>query len=480
MKALVKGRVLPALLCVCLLMFSGCRTDTQDPEPVQPEQTPLLTVLVEELPESLDPLAAEEEEAAALVGYLCDGLLEYNAQTGRPAPCLARSWDVSDDQLTLTLYLETGATFADGSSVNASAVVANIQRWQSQGSDQLKEQLSAIQTVRASGTSQVVLTLSRPDAGLFSVFCSPQTRLVSPSALSQGTASTDPMGAGPYRLEEKKGGKVLLTQRADYYKGEPAHQQVEFQSVAPITAQTWTKESLDYLVIGDLVEQITPGTGYQTLSTTGTTSYQLYLNLERLNLNTVRQLIGQTVQSQVTLPQGCSDQGGLLPDVVWEGEAVTFSTATTANLAQYGYSEMTLICPESARALSLARQIQQALVGQNCTVEILPLGEEAFSQALSQGDYELCLMEEQILDCTDWLGKFTSPQTDPCALSSDSLIKQAQGLMNMAYTKERSDALEVFCQELARQAAVIPLCQNRISMLSEQNYYLDPWGCFYA
>lgn len=210
MKALSKTHGILALLLCCLVFFSGCRSTEGTMEPDPPEDTPLLTVLMDQLPESLDPLEADTPEAAALTNYLCDGLLEYNAETGRPGPCLAQSWDVSEDGLTLTLYLETSAVFADGASVDAQAVVQNIQRWQSHGSESLCEQLAAIQSVQANGTSQVVLTLSQPDAGLFVVLCSPETRLVSPNAISQGTVGENPQGAGMYQLEDRQNGVVVL------------------------------------------------------------------------------------------------------------------------------------------------------------------------------------------------------------------------------------------------------------------------------
>lgn len=481
MKALSKIHGILALLLCCLVFFSGCRSTEGTMEPDPPEDTPLLTVLMDQLPESLDPLEADTPEAAALTNYLCDGLLEYNAETGRPGPCLAQSWDVSEDGLTLTLYLETGAVFADGASVDAQAVMQNIQRWQSHGSESLREQLAAIQSMQASGTSQVVLTLSQPDAGLFAVFCSPETRLVSPNAISQGTVGENPQGAGMYQLEDRQNGVVVLGQREDYFKGEAPHQQVEFRSATTQQAQEWMSQSENYLVAGDLVSDIAISDGYQRLTATGFHSYQLYLNVQQLPLSTVRQLIGQTIQNGVSFPTGYLDQGGLLPDAVYQGQDVVFSANTNATLAQYSYSSLTLIVEkEDSLALDLAQRIQQALSQQHCTLEIQALEEADFAQALAQGEYHLCLTGETILDCSDWLAQFSSPDTDPTHLQDNSLRKQALNLAAQNYDKARTDGLEIFCSDLAQQAAVLPICQNGISVLSSREYYLDPWGCFLA
>lgn len=480
MKALRKSRTFLGLLLGCLLLLTGCQNVEDVIAPAQSEPAPLLTILMGELPESLDPLTADTPESIVLAGYLCDGLLEFNSETGRPAPCLAQSWDVSEDGLTLTLYLETGVTFADGTAVNAQAVVQNIQRWQSQGSDQLKDQLSSIQSMRTAGTNQVVLTLSQPDAGLFTVFCAPETGLVSPNAIQAGTVSQDPQGAGSYQLEEQRDILIRLARREDYFRGVPSHQQVEFRNANAQLAQEWMNQSQDYVVVGELVSDVAVSNGYERYNATGFQSYQLYLNLQRLPLNTVRQLIGQTIQTEVTIPNGCLDQGGLLPDAVYQGEDITFSANTNATLAQYSYASLTLICFNDASTLSLALKIQEALESQHCTVTIQSLEEEEFTQAIAQGDYHLCLMKEDILDCSDWLEKFSQSDTDPAHLQNDSMAKWAQWLCQLKYDKARTDELQEFCSMLAQQAAVAPICQNGISILSGQEYYLDPWGSFLA
>lgn len=107
------------------------------------------------------------------------------------------------------------------------------------------------------------------------------------------------------------------------------------------------------------------------LTATGFHSYQLYLNVQQLPLSTVRQLIGQTIQNGVSIPTGYLDQGGLLPDAVYQGQDVVFSANTNATLAQYSYSSLTLIVEkEDSLALDLAQRIQQALSQQYCTLEI--------------------------------------------------------------------------------------------------------------
>ena len=48
---------------------------------------------------------------------------------GQAAPGLALSWTISQDGLDYVFSLKTGATFSDGTPVNADAVLANFNRW---------------------------------------------------------------------------------------------------------------------------------------------------------------------------------------------------------------------------------------------------------------------------------------------------------------------------------------------------------------
>nr|WP_263121303.1 ABC transporter substrate-binding protein [Cellulomonas sp. RIT-PI-Y] len=136
---------------------------------------------------------------------------------GQVIPTLAESWDVSDDGLTYTFHLQTGAAFHDGTDLTADDVVWSIT--EAIGPDSKaarKSDLQTIQTVTAVDDDTVELDLSRASQGL-------TFYLASITIVKSGDTELDSdNGTGPYRFVEWVQGDHLTIERNDDYWGEPA------------------------------------------------------------------------------------------------------------------------------------------------------------------------------------------------------------------------------------------------------------------
>ena len=115
----------------------------------------------------------------------------------------------------MDLYGATGVTFHDGTSLNAGAVVFNLQRqWDPahpyhngtfeyfgslfggfKGDPGLSDHRH-----HASGPSQVQITLQNPFSPLPSILASPWLAIASPTAVGAGTLEDHPVGTGPFRF----------------------------------------------------------------------------------------------------------------------------------------------------------------------------------------------------------------------------------------------------------------------------------------
>ncbi|TMW71846.1 ABC transporter substrate-binding protein [Alteribacter natronophilus] len=78
---------------------------------------------------SLDYASVTDGESSRVTKQIYESLLEFDADSFEIGPGLAHDWDVSDDGLTYTFYLEEGVTFHDGTDFNADAVKLNFERW---------------------------------------------------------------------------------------------------------------------------------------------------------------------------------------------------------------------------------------------------------------------------------------------------------------------------------------------------------------
>ena len=85
------------------------------------------TVNVTQIFGTIDPSKINDYTEYMAGVNLYEGLTTLDGD-GNIVPLLAESWDVSDDTLTYTFNLKEGATFQDGSPVEAKDVVYSVQR----------------------------------------------------------------------------------------------------------------------------------------------------------------------------------------------------------------------------------------------------------------------------------------------------------------------------------------------------------------
>jgi peptide/nickel transport system substrate-binding protein len=163
----------------------------------------------------LDPALATDADSRTVIGYVYEGLVKMDNNT--PAPALASSWTVSGDGLDYIFNLQAGATFHDGSPVNADAVIANFNRWfdpsdPNHGSGKYDTWVSdflgfkgksSFDGIEKVNESTVILHLNTPDPNLLQNLTDPAFSIVSPSALSAagfGTQTGKDGGTGAYKL----------------------------------------------------------------------------------------------------------------------------------------------------------------------------------------------------------------------------------------------------------------------------------------
>lgn len=163
----------------------------------------------------LDPALASDADSKTVIGYVYEGLVKL--ENGSPAPALASSWTVSGDGLDYIFTLRSGATFHDGTPVNADAVITNFNRWfdpkdANHGSGMYDAWTAAFKGFKGSSTvdgmekvneTTVILHLNTPDANLLTKLADPAFSIVDPAALTAagfGTQTGKDGGSGAYKI----------------------------------------------------------------------------------------------------------------------------------------------------------------------------------------------------------------------------------------------------------------------------------------
>lgn len=137
-------------------------------------------------------------------------------------PHLLKSWEVSEDGLSIVFTLKEGVKFHDGSDLNA-----DVLKWfiENIGQGQSKYMVAAVESVDIKDNLTVVLNLSRPDPNILYNFTSTFTGVPSKKAIEQygdEYGRKYVVGTGPFVFVSwKTGDEIVLKKNPDYRWGSP-------------------------------------------------------------------------------------------------------------------------------------------------------------------------------------------------------------------------------------------------------------------
>jgi len=171
-------------------------------------------------PPGLDPTAGAASAIAEIVHYNVFETLTKIGADGNVSPLLAEKWEVSPDLKTYTFKLRKGVKFQNGEPFNAQAVKFSFERAAAEGStNKDKRTFQGMETVAAIDPQTLVIVLKQIDPDFLFLMGQATAVIVEPK--SAASNATQPVGTGPYKLDNwRKGSSVTLT-KWDGYR-EPA------------------------------------------------------------------------------------------------------------------------------------------------------------------------------------------------------------------------------------------------------------------
>lgn len=245
-----KKRILALLLALaCVLGMTACggqNTDTEA-ENAAKETTEATDSAAEEsdgaeeTAEAVDPdteivlagyrnLAPGEKD-----GYYCSKILYVweplvtQDENAAPVPCLAESWEMSEDGTQWTFYLRQGVKFHDGSDFNADAVIANFDRMEMGVKSSsfypldIDSHYPNLESYEKVDDYTIRLTFSQPAPTQLYNMVNFGSAIYSPNCFDEnGDFNGICIGTGPFKITENKLDEYVLLERFDDYWGEAA------------------------------------------------------------------------------------------------------------------------------------------------------------------------------------------------------------------------------------------------------------------
>jgi peptide/nickel transport system substrate-binding protein len=194
-----------------------------------------------------DPDIMYEGEGVQVMESAYEGLVRYKPGSSTIIPGLAKSWTVSDDQLTYTFSLQPNVKFHDGTIADAESWIKSFERRGkiNQGPAYM---VSGVAKTEAPNATTFVVTLKEANnAFLHYLACPWQPFAVSPTTvakydkggdLAQDWLKTNDAGTGPYTFTEfVSGSHYMLEAFPDYWGEKPPFKTIRIDITPSIATQ---------------------------------------------------------------------------------------------------------------------------------------------------------------------------------------------------------------------------------------------------
>ncbi len=217
----------------------------------------------------LDPADVTDGESIQRMDNIFEGLVEYEAGSTEIKPCLAESWDISEDGTEIVFNLRKGVKFHDGTDFNADAVLFSLARqydmnhpyheygewayWGYMFGDVEKVEARVPQLLYSFRTIEneeilvskidnytVKLVLKEPNASIMTSMAMFTVAIVSPTNAEKykEDAFKNPCGTGPFKFVEwVKDDHITLEANEDYWRERPRLDKLIFKVIPDPSAR---------------------------------------------------------------------------------------------------------------------------------------------------------------------------------------------------------------------------------------------------
>jgi peptide/nickel transport system substrate-binding protein len=174
-------------------------------DPAEVQRGGTLTVALSAEPDMLDPTQSRSLYSRYVFHTMCEKLYDLDQETNIVPQLATALPEISPDGLTVTIPIREGVRFADGTPMDAQAVVTTFERHLTLPGSGRRGELGPITSVEAPDPTTVVVHFSAPFAPFTSALADRAGMIMSPTTLAQlgedfGTA---PVCVGPFRFENR-------------------------------------------------------------------------------------------------------------------------------------------------------------------------------------------------------------------------------------------------------------------------------------
>ncbi|MTI80246.1 MAG: ABC transporter substrate-binding protein [Firmicutes bacterium] len=502
--------ILVAFLCLIIALEKNGVVNTVSPTAEEINEDQILTVLISDNWQNLDPAMAADLQSAKITSNIFEGLTRYKSGTVDVEPALATDWQVEQNGKVWFFDLRQNVTFHDGTPFNAEAVKFSVERVMSSYKIMPYAEMvfGMVDKIEVIDDYRVKFVLEYPYAPFINHLAMPWAApIISPHSIE----SSQLAGTGPYKLVECQDNNVILAANENYWNNASVIKKVIFQ------VETDGQERLNKLLAGkaDIADNL-------LLSSEEMQNYKSLVQLQKdgISLNYlgfytnkepfISSRLRRAFIMSLNRPQLVKRLYGESITVA-DGYVPTNMLGHSNDLAQYPYNtteskrlllengfsgtEITLITYQDTRPYNLAGGTQLA---QMIKKELASVGIKVRIKTYPWSQYKKALMRQDG-DCFlyGWVGDNTDPDNFLYTLLTTPQIKQGLNLTRysnpqvdriLANAREVTDSqvrqrLYYHAQQIILQDAPLVLLNYgqvaAVTTATVNHFTLQPTGCFY-
>jgi peptide/nickel transport system substrate-binding protein len=185
-------------------------------------------------PATLNPFTEVNEEGYNVWALNWDLLVNFSPEDLKPVPGIAESWEVSEDQKSVTFKLDPDAKWSDGTPITSTDVKWSLENLGTEGYN-FSAYTDKVESIKTPDDTTVVINTTQPDArmvgGLF-IYILPE-HIWGKVPLSELTGRYQPelplVGSGPYIVTEFERNRILRMEQNPEWTGEaPSFDEVQY------------------------------------------------------------------------------------------------------------------------------------------------------------------------------------------------------------------------------------------------------------
>lgn len=447
--------------------------------------------------DTYNPIVTQSQSMTQVSAFIYDGLMRKNSDFSM-APCLAESYEVSDNGLIYTFHLRRGVTWHDGGGFDAYDVEYTVKMIQELESSPYKSQLDNVSATRRADKYTYIITLKEPNAGFINFMDFPIIK--NGTNCKDGLKEYIPVGTGAYQYTPSNLNRsIKLVRNETYLAGEkPLIDEVIIKQVPDKNALTTALEVREVGAVPFTAQELM---SYNPRGNLYTVAYPNN-NLTFLGVNTTESVLSsapvrralsyaiarEEIRKNIFFGRGESvcvpvAPGSYLFSDIYRLEESSERAAEL--LSEAGYRAGTdgvmqkeesgeslrfdlLVNRDNDKRVAIAEKIKSNLKEIGAEVNIVSVGFADYESRIKQGRYDLFLGEVKIGDDLD-LSMFAGQNARYSVYASERMDR----LLSACKTASNADTFAASYHELEEafleEMPIIPLIMGTDALVLNSN-----------